>query len=90
LHKLLNCAITPKDFAPDGVMIGPIMHSTDLIDAGLRVLAALDHGHRPDEGDLQLLKGNAQPDELILPLEELAGELIKRAIAKRRSARAGR
>ena len=64
------------------------MHSTDLIDTALHVLAALGHGGRPDKGDVQILRSHAQPDEATLLVEELAGELIKREIVKRRIARA--
>jgi hypothetical protein len=66
------------------------VRSSGLIDAALRVLAALDHGRLPAEGDLQLLKGNARPEESALPDDELAGEIIKREIAKRRTSRAKR
>ena len=64
------------------------MDSSDLIDAALRVLSAIDHGRQPADDDLQILKSNAQPEEMALPVSELAGEIIAREIAKRRVLRA--
>ena len=64
------------------------MASTNLIDTALRVLAALDHDRSPDEGDLQILRSHAQPDETTLSAEVFACELIKRTIAQRRTTRA--
>jgi hypothetical protein len=64
------------------------MSSRELIDTALRVLAAIDHGRQPDEADLQILKSHAGPDETALSMDQFAGEIIKREIAKRRALRA--
>jgi flagella basal body P-ring formation protein FlgA len=66
------------------------MYPNRLIDAALRVLTAIDHGRPADEADLQMLESNAQPDEGALSMHELAGEVIKREIAQRRTVRAKR
>jgi hypothetical protein len=63
------------------------MHPNRLIDAALRVLTAIDHGRSPNSADLQILRRNAQPGE---KTRELAGEVIKREIAQRRTVRAKR
>jgi flagella basal body P-ring formation protein FlgA len=63
------------------------MYPSELIDAALRVLTAIDRGQSLNRSDLQILRRNAQPDEGALSIHELAGEVIKREIAKRRPLR---
>lgn len=64
------------------------MPSSELIDTALRVLSAIDHDRQPAETDLQILKSQGGPDETALSVDQLAGEIIKREIAKRRTLRA--
>jgi hypothetical protein len=63
------------------------MESMVLIKIAVRTLTALDAARQPDASDIQVLRSEAQPDERYWELDELAREIIKREIAKRRISR---
>ena len=62
------------------------MDARKLIDASLRVLKMIQLGQQPDVDDVSIIRTHALPEESRLSASELASELIKREIAKRRAA----
>jgi len=62
------------------------MDARKLIDASLRVLKMIQLGQQPDVDDVSIIRTYALPEESRLSASELASELIKREIAKRRAA----
>jgi len=61
------------------------MHTPNLIDTARRVLKRIQLRLQLDFGDVSILKSHALPEETALSVSELACELIKREIAKRRT-----
>ena len=54
------------------------MDSRQLTDAALRVLTGWTYGDKCDDNDIRFLRQHARPDEIALPLDELACRIVAR------------
>jgi hypothetical protein len=64
-----------------------MQQSFDAMTTALRVLTAITERRQPDQGDVHVLYGLAGPQREGIGLDELACEVIQRALNRRSAAR---